>query len=117
VIVKSESEPNGYLSRLFSRKSLLKIFHGCLHSDVAWLQRDFGVAVVNVFDTQEAYKQLLRGPNLSLTHLWTEYCPETSKFNKANKAKFQTSDWSERPLGDDMLNYAAHDSFFLIYIA
>lgn len=73
--------------------------------------------MVNVFDTQESYKQLLRGPNLSLTHLWTDYCKDTHMFSKLDKGKFQTADWSERPLSEDMLNYAAHDSFFLIYIA
>jgi hypothetical protein len=38
-------------------------------------------------------------------------------FNKEDKAVFQLSDWSARPLSDDMYNYAAHDSHFLCYIA
>ena len=36
---------------IFENPLIQKVFHGCLHSDVAWLQRDFGVALVNVFDT------------------------------------------------------------------
>lgn len=38
-LVQSEQEmpSKGYLSRLFSNPQILKVFHGCLHSDVAWL--------------------------------------------------------------------------------
>ena len=38
-------------SIIFENASIQKVFHGCLHSDVAWLERDFGLAVINVFDT------------------------------------------------------------------
>ena len=38
-------------------------------------------------------------------------------FNKSDKGVFQTADWSMRPLSDEMLNYAAHDSHFMLYIA
>ena len=30
-----------------------KVLHGC-HNDIIWLQRDFRVYVVNVFDTEKA---------------------------------------------------------------
>ena len=32
------------------------------------------------------------------------------------KVKFQKSSWSQRPLPEDMLRYAANDSRFLIYL-
>ena len=32
----------------------LKVLHGC-DSDVEWLQRDFSVYLVNVFDTHQVY--------------------------------------------------------------
>lgn len=104
-------------SQVFENKQIVKVFHGCLHSDVGWLQRDFGIQVTNVFDTQEAFKALLKGPNLSLTHLWGSFCRDHHKYSKQDKQHFQTADWSARPLPLDMLNYAAHDSHFLIYIA
>jgi ribonuclease D len=49
------------LGPIFESADIQKVFHGCLHSDVSWLQRDFGLTVVNVFDTQECYKRLLKG--------------------------------------------------------
>jgi ribonuclease D len=49
--------------------------HGCVNSDVWWLARDFGIRVVNVFDTQEYEKYLTREKqSKALTHLWTRYC-------------------------------------------
>ena len=65
----------------------------------------------------EEFAKKLKVANLSLTHLWTLYCKELSLFDKNDKSVFQTSDWSARPLSDDMYNYAAHDSHFLCYIA
>lgn len=38
-------------------------------------------------------------------------------FNKEEKAIHQKADWSARPLSQSMLDYAAHDSFFMINIA
>lgn len=32
---------------------IVKIIHGGISSDVVWLQRDFGILITNVFDTQE----------------------------------------------------------------
>jgi len=40
-----------YLEPIFESTKILKIFHGCLHSDISWLHRDFGMIVLNVFDT------------------------------------------------------------------
>jgi ribonuclease D len=40
-----------YLEPIFESTKILKVFHGCLHSDISWLHRDFGMIVLNVFDT------------------------------------------------------------------
>lgn len=64
-----------YLAEIFEDDKVTKVFHGCLHSDVGWLQRDFGIATHQVFDTQESAKKL-KYPNLSLTHLWQTHCAE-----------------------------------------
>jgi ribonuclease D len=47
---------------LFENPDILKVFHGALNGshngDLGWLQRDFGVCCVNIFDTQEFYRKL-----------------------------------------------------------
>ena len=36
---------------LFENPSILKLMHGCLTSDLEWMVRDYGIKVVNVYDT------------------------------------------------------------------
>ena len=36
---------------LFENPSVLKLMHGCLTSDLEWMVRDYGIKVVNVYDT------------------------------------------------------------------
>ena len=43
-----------YLAHLFAHPLILKVFHGA-DSDVKWLQRDFGIYVVNMFDTGQVH--------------------------------------------------------------
>ena len=38
-------------SSLFGNPAVLKLMHGCLNSDLEWLIRDYGIKVVNVYDT------------------------------------------------------------------
>ena len=40
-----------------------KVLHGC-DSDVEWLQRDFSVYLVNVFDTHQVSPQIIEKLNL-----------------------------------------------------
>ena len=47
--IKLRSHMN-LLLPIFSNPRILKVFHGC-DSDIGWLQRDFGLYVVNCFDT------------------------------------------------------------------
>ena len=37
-------------NEVFTDPSIVKVFHGA-DSDIVWLQKDFGVYVVNMFDT------------------------------------------------------------------
>jgi ribonuclease D len=86
----------------------VKVFHGC-RSDILWLQKDFGIFVVNCFDTFEAAK-LLQYPALSLAHLLKYYCKVTVD------KKHQLADWRVRPLSDELLKYAREDTHYLLYI-
>lgn len=41
------------LNEVFSNPKIRKVLHGC-HNDIIWLQQDFKVYLVNVFDTEKA---------------------------------------------------------------
>lgn len=49
-----------------------QVFHGA-EQDILWLQRDFGVYVVGLFDTHQA-ACLLRLQGRGLKHLLHKYC-------------------------------------------
>lgn len=93
---------------VFSNPRILKVFHGC-DSDISWLQRDFGLYVVNCFDTYFASK-LLNFPSFSLAYLLNTFVGI-----KVNK-KYQLADWRQRPLPDEMLQYAKGDTHHLLFI-
>jgi len=77
--------------------------------DIVWLQRDFGIYVVNLFDTGQAAK-LLNFAHYSLAYLLKHYC------NLEVNKKFQLADWRIRPLNEEMLRYAREDTHHLLYI-
>lgn len=57
--------------------------------DIVWLQRDFGVYVVNLFDTGQAAR-VLHFAHLSLSYLLKHYCKlDVDK-------QFQLADWRMR---------------------
>ncbi len=96
------------LGEVFADPTKVKVFHGC-DRDILWLQRDFGLYIVNCFDTFQAAK-VLRFSALSLAHLVKFFCGVT--LNK----KYQLADWRVRPLPEDMLLYAKYDTHYLLYI-
>ena len=65
-----------------------QVFHGA-SSDIEWLQRDFGVYVVGLFDTYLAMKQL-NFQQFSLQSLLAHYCDLNLE------KKFQLADWRIR---------------------
>jgi ribonuclease D len=97
------------LNTTFTNPKILKVFHGA-DMDIKWLQRDFGVYVVNLFDTHKAIQHLGRSP-FTFASLLQRYCNETTD------KEFQLADWRVRPLSHDMTKYARRDTHFLLYIA
>ncbi|KAL2634415.1 hypothetical protein R1flu_005894 [Riccia fluitans] len=97
------------LQDVFSNTAICKVFHGA-DSDILWLQRDFHIYVVNMFDTAKACS-VLNKPQRSLAYLLKIYCDVTT-----NKA-FQRADWRIRPLTEAMVEYARTDAHYLLYIA
>jgi len=96
------------LNEITTDPKIVKVFHGC-DSDVVWLQRDFSVYLVNVFDTHQAGK-LLGLPRLSLSWLLEHYCKIY-----ADK-QYQLADWRIRPLPSEMTYYARQDTRYLIFL-
>lgn len=69
-----------------------QVFHGA-DSDIEWLQRDFGLYVVNLFDTHQASRALNLARH-SLDHLLKHFCSVESD------KRYQLADWRVR-YGDD----------------
>jgi len=93
------------LNRLFADERIMKLVHGS-ESDIEWLQRDFDTYFVNVFDSYFAAKALSL-PRCSLAYLLERYLGvELDK-------TYQLADWRERPLPEEMLEYARKDTHYL----
>ncbi|KAG5468355.1 hypothetical protein LSCM1_02335 [Leishmania martiniquensis] len=95
------------LAPVFLNPAILKVLHGA-REDVRWLQKDFSLYLVNLFDTGVAL-QALHMPH-SLAFAVDHFCQV--KLNK----KYQTADWRIRPLSAEMVHYARQDTHFLLYV-
>ncbi|CAB3410955.1 unnamed protein product [Caenorhabditis bovis] len=91
----------------FTNPKILKIFHGS-DSDVLWLQRDFGIHIVNLFDTYVAMKKL-KYLKFSLAYLVSTIA------SVVLDKQYQLADWRARPLRPAMINYAREDTHYLLY--
>jgi ribonuclease D len=97
------------LHPVFSNPRIRKVFHGGDY-DIRSLYRDFRIEVENLFDTQLACKFLgLRETGLEALL--------RSRFQVELNKKYQRADWSQRPLPQEMLEYAAIDGRYLIALA
>ncbi|XP_057506784.1 protein RRP6-like 3 isoform X2 [Actinidia eriantha] len=98
----------GIFRPVFANPEICKVFHGA-DNDVLWLQRDFHIYVVNLFDTAKAC-EVLSKPQKSLAYLLETYCGVST-----NK-QLQREDWRQRPLPAEMVQYARTDAHYLLYI-
>lgn len=96
------------LNTVFADPSIIKVFHGA-SMDIIWLQRDFGLYVVSLFDTYHAARSLgLKRHGLAyLLEMYANF--QTSK-------KYQLADWRIRPIPNEMMSYAQSDTHFLLNI-
>ncbi len=93
------------LKPFFAHPDIRKVFHGSDY-DIRSLYKDFGIEVKNLFDTQLACRFLgmtFTGLDAVLNLL----------YHIRLEKKFQKKDWSQRPLPEDMLAYAAQDAVYL----
>ncbi|KAI0265554.1 ribonuclease H-like domain-containing protein [Gloeopeniophorella convolvens] len=96
------------LNEVFTNPNIVKVLHGA-ESDVVWLQQDFNLYLVNMFDTFHASK-VLDFPRHGLATLLEMYC------DFSPDKRYQLADWRVRPLSDEMLKYARADTHFLLYV-
>ncbi|KAJ3862649.1 hypothetical protein EV359DRAFT_74071 [Lentinula novae-zelandiae] len=101
-------EEVGVLNEVFTDSKITKVLHGA-ESDIVWLQQDFNLYIVNLFDTFHASK-LLGFPRHGLANLLEMYC------DFSPDKRYQLADWRIRPLPLEMLDYARSDTHFLLYI-
>ena len=94
------------LTALVEDPSVEVVFHDADY-DLRLLQQDYGWKINNIFDTRIA-AQLLGYTAFGLAALLERFF--AVKLDK----KHQRADWSMRPLTHDMLEYAAHDTRYLL---
>lgn len=96
----------GPLGVLLESIDVEAVFHDADY-DLRLLQQDYGWHVRNIFDTRVA-AQMLGLKAFGLAALLDRY------FGVKMDKKHQRADWSMRPLPDDMLEYAALDTMYLL---
>ncbi|MFN2637369.1 MAG: ribonuclease D [Gemmatimonadaceae bacterium] len=96
------------LGELLQSPSVEIVFHDADY-DLRLLHQDYGWHVTNIFDTRIA-AQLLGIKSFGLAALLEQY------FDVRLDKKHQRADWSMRPLTDDMLEYAAQDTRYLLQL-
>ena len=102
------------LRPIFADPNVVKIGHSMNGMDIPSLHRDFGIFVVNAFDTYLAAQSLNLNKNLGLAKLCDYYGLKNSEAYMELKKEFQTTDWRVRPLSESMIKYGLHDSHYLI---
>ncbi len=91
---------------LFEDGRIEKIFHAAEY-DLLCLRRDFGFEVRNLFDTMIAARILGRN-GIGLGALLE------AEFGVRLNKRYQRANWGQRPLPDDLLDYARLDTHYLI---
>ena len=103
------------LGPIFSDPRIVKIGHGIGGMDTTSLHRDFGILVVNAFDTYEASAILSqRKHGMGLVTLCHHYGLPSWEHYKELKHTFQCSDWRIRPLEKRALEYGRFDIRYLV---
>jgi ribonuclease D len=94
------------LGRLLADRAVEVVLHDADY-DLRLLHSDYGWHPTSIFDTRVA-AQLLGLKAFGLAALLERY------FGVKLDKKHQRADWSMRPLGPDMLDYAAQDTMYLL---
>jgi len=103
------------LAPIFASKDIVKIGHSIGGLDVRSLHRDFGIFVVNAFDTYEAARCLGLSRH-GLAPVCKHYRLPNCHTYESLKADYQTTDWTKRPLTEPMIRYGRYDVHYLIQL-
>ena len=106
------NEVNG-LAPLFANPNIVKVGHSIGGLDVRCLHRDFGIFVVNAFDTFEA-AATLRLYSKGLANVCAHYGMSDFDYYAKLKSKYQNADWRKRPLTREMIEYGRYDIHYLV---
>jgi ribonuclease D len=93
------------LRPVFTNVEIEKVFHAAEY-DLICLKRDPGILVRNLFDTMQAAR-ILGCERVGLDSVLKE------KLGIQLEKKYQKANWGERPLSQEMLNYARLDTHHL----
>ncbi|MBF0378736.1 MAG: HRDC domain-containing protein [Desulfamplus sp.] len=97
------------LKPICENPSITKVFHGA-DFDIRSLDRDFDIKICNLFDTEIACR-FLGIQKRSLAALLKKH------FNLNLDKRFQKTDWSQRPLSKQMIEYSINDVAYLIELS
>jgi cation-transporting P-type ATPase D len=101
-----------HLSPILSDSSIEKVIHSC-NNDIEWIYDHYGIRVENIFDTQEFIQHTTqKKQGIGLDELLNTHF--NLNIDKKVKKAFQKSNWLERPLSNEQLDYAANDAYYLI---
>jgi len=94
------------LGRLFAEPGIEKVFHAAEY-DVMVLRRDFGYQFASLFDTMIA-SRILGWPHYGLGALLADH------FGIETDKRMQRTNWGQRPLSSQQIQYAQVDVHFLL---
>jgi ribonuclease D len=97
------------LAPLLADARCTKVLHAG-ENDVAVLHREYGLSMANLFDTMLAARVLGWGA-VGLGDILA------ARFGHRTDKRWQRHDWSRRPLGPEAIDYARHDTHFLLELA
>lgn len=109
IIDSLQTDRMDLLEPVMADPSVEKVMHGA-DFDIRSLDRDYGIRVSNLFDTEIACK-ILGIRERGLAALAKKCC------NADLDKKFQKTDWTRRPLTDEKLSYCADDVAYLFRIS
>ena len=105
------------LQPIFGDANVVKVGHGISGVDVPCLHRDFGIFIVNAFDTYEAATVLHLKTAKGLAKLCEYYkLPEDVERYMHLKKLYQNCDWRERPMENDQIEYSIMDVRYLLQL-